>query len=86
MSDPDDPIYAAVLDALTPLDVSYIEGVGATDQATPLCCPRCGGAARYLGSEVLEGSLEWYHVVHTEVDHHLKCASCAYAWVLFKLL
>jgi hypothetical protein len=45
-------------------------------------CPRCtrAGALHYDGSDVLEGSLELNHLVHTEVDDHFSCTACGATW------
>ena len=85
----DDPVYEAVLSALRPLSrVEYMEGAGTTDQPVDLACSECGevGGVRYTGSDVLEGHLDAYHLVHTEVDHHLRCARCGARWTVFKML
>lgn len=83
-----DAVYERVLDAMRHLEVNYVEGQGATDQpARGLTCTRCRGSQiRYTGSDVLEGSLEHYHLVHTEVDHHLSCLDCGASWTVFKML
>lgn len=45
-------------------------------------CPACTetGGVHYEGSDVLEGSLEWVHVVHTEVEDQFSCSRCKYCW------
>lgn len=61
-----------------------VEGRGAVDRpvADETCssCQQAGGV-HYLGSELLDGSLEAYHLVHTEVDDHYRCAHCGQSWV-----
>lgn len=83
----DDEVYEALLEAMKPLEgVAYT--AGDTDQPLAGSCPECGseGQLRYTGTTVLEGSLEHYHLVHTEVEHHLACRACGRDWTVFKLL
>ncbi|MCA9566989.1 MAG: hypothetical protein KC656_04065 [Myxococcales bacterium] len=84
----DDAVYRAVIDALRHLPVDYVEEPGEPQALPDLPCPRCHrtGAVVYTHSDVLEGSLEHYHLVHTEVDHHLRCAACGGVWTVYKLL
>ncbi len=89
MGDPKDEIYKQVILAMTPLDVDYVEGEGSTAQRTPeMLCPQCKkrGQVNYTGTDLIEGSLEYYHLVHTEVDHHLHCTGCGKTWAVFKML
>jgi hypothetical protein len=34
----------------------------------------------YLGTDLLDGDLEFYHLVHTEVDDHYCCETCGQGW------
>lgn len=45
-------------------------------------CPRCGGRDRTacVQTDLLEGSLEFYYLVHTEVRYHYHCAGCKTDW------
>lgn len=45
-------------------------------------CPRCGGRDRTacVATDLLEGSLEYYYLVHTEVRYHYHCAGCKTDW------
>jgi hypothetical protein len=57
------------------------DGKGSSHVALVKPCPSCSrGGVHYEGSEVLEGSLEWNHVVHTEVNDHFKCVACGWEW------
>ncbi len=59
-----------------------VDGKGACSKRQAIPCPACQrtDCVDYVGSDVLEGSLEWVHVVHTEVEDWFLCASCAYSW------
>ena len=64
---------------------SYERTEGKGSSNVPLAgdvCPRCekAGGVRYLGTVVNEGSLEYYHLVHTEVDDWFACTGCNAAW------
>ena len=87
--DPNDDVYQAVLDAMRHLRVDYQEGAGSTRQLVGGgTCESCDtvGSVYYTGSDVLEGDLEYFHLVHTEVDHHLRCEACGHRWTVFKML
>lgn len=45
-------------------------------------CPRCGSCQRTecTQTDLLEGSLEYYYLVHTEVRYHYHCADCGTDW------
>lgn len=45
-------------------------------------CPRCGhtDTTTCTETELLEGSLEYYYLVHTEVRYHYHCAECETDW------
>lgn len=69
--------------------LEYVEGRGATNQHLPeRVCDACGdpGGVHYVGTTVLDGSLEYYHLMHTEVEHHFRCALCSAQWRVFKML
>lgn len=34
----------------------------------------------YVGADVLDGSLEYVHLVHTEVEDGFNCSLCAVSW------
>ncbi len=71
------------------LDVEYTKGRGSSDTPVPgERCPYCGvsGSLRYQGSDVLDGSLELYHLVHTGVDHHLARGACGRSFTVFEML
>lgn len=84
----DDAIYARILDAYRPLSLEPVEGPGKTSQPVDLPCAECAerGGVIYIGSTVLDGALEWRHLVHTEVDHHFHCGACRASWTVFKML
>lgn len=54
----------------------------ATSEPSGPECPRCGGRDRTacVATDLLEGSLEYYHLVHTEVRYHYHCAGCNTDW------
>ncbi len=88
-TDPEDRVYEALIEAMRHLRVEYTEGRGSSNAPLPdESCPYCDarGSLRYLGSDVLEGSLEMFHLVHTEVDHHLGCGACGRSFTVFKML
>ncbi len=86
--DPNGPIYEKIIDAMMP--VADFEPVkGDADLSLPgRVCGACGavGGVRYRGTTVLEGSLEYYHLVHTEVEHRFHCTSCGRDTTLFKMM
>ncbi len=49
-------------------------------------CPNCGSnnCVFYMGSDEIEGSLHWCHVVQTSVDDHFQCRKCDYHWIELK--
>lgn len=81
MTDDKDRVYAAFLPRA---GTSFERTEGKGSSATPLAetCPTCqrGGTVRYTGSDVLDGSLEMYHLIHTEVNDHFECGGCGHAW------
>jgi hypothetical protein len=69
-------------------DFERNEGKGTV--ATPLdeACPACQrtGTVHYTGSDVLDGSLETYYLIHTEVEDHFRCTACAHTWSEMRFL
>lgn len=52
-----------------------------------LACYLCGAPKiYYCGTEVLEGSLEFVHLVHTEVRDDFACDACGATWSQDKFL
>ena len=50
-------------------------------------CPNCSDMSAVLkGWQLIEGDLENYHVVHTEVYEVLECETCKYTWQKFTFL
>jgi hypothetical protein len=45
-------------------------------------CPACQrtGCVDYVGTNVLEGDLEYVHLTHCEVEDWFRCSSCAFSW------
>lgn len=44
-------------------------------------CPKCLKQPIHLLDTIcVEGSLENYHLVHTEVELHFSCPNCNYKW------
>lgn len=45
-------------------------------------CPRCArcDTTQCTQTDLLEGSLEYYHLVHTEVRYHYHCSACNTDW------
>ena len=72
-----------------PIAIEHTEGRGTTRQPLPhmLCtdCQQHGGVV-YLGSDVLDGSLDFYHLVHTEVRNFFECTHCKSSWNQLQLL
>ncbi len=56
--------------------------------ATVECdCPACGKSPVVIYERVLiEGSLENYHLVHTEVEDFYECPACKHSWKKFQYL
>ena len=48
------------------------------DDACPKCAMKSG--LQYRGSDVIEGSLEHYHLMHTEVEDWFFCSVCNSEW------
>lgn len=63
--------------------IDYREGENSTRQPWPekVCagCRRTGGVV-YTGSDVLEGRIEWLHVMHTQLRNHYRCTHCGAEW------
>jgi hypothetical protein len=79
----------AVVQALTPELFEVTEGVGSSNTPLPnRRCHACGetGGVHYMGSDCLEGSLEFVHLVHTEAEHAFRCERCGGTWSEFKIL
>ena len=59
-----------------------VEDKGACSKRLAIPCPACQrtDCVDYVGSDVLEGSLEFVHLVHTEVADWFCCSRCAYSW------
>jgi len=50
-------------------------------------CPDCGKNPVVIYERVLiEGSLENYHLVHTEVEDYYECPACKHSWKKFQYL
>ncbi len=50
-------------------------------------CPKCKAAVIIWKERVLlEGSLEHYHLMHTEVNDVYECPSCKHVWEEFRYL
>ena len=86
--DPNDPVYRRIIDAMLPVrDFEPVEE--AVDLPLPdRVCGACGatGGVRYRGTTVLEGSLEFCHLVHTEVEHSFHCTRCGTDTTVFKMM
>lgn len=67
----------------TPPPLAYVEGKGATRTPYPaaecFCCGEKGGVV-YLGTEVHDGDLELYHLIHTEITNWFTCTRCGEGW------
>ena len=64
-------------------DLKYVEGPGNTHQPLPhQTCGHCQdkGGVVYVGSTVLEGALEYFHLIHTELRNHFECTQCGAKW------
>lgn len=80
-------VYDAIIPGRLP-EFEIVEGRGSMDQRLPDGhCTDCGetGGVHYLGTELLDGSLEFYHLVHTEVEHYFRC-DCGSRWKVLKFL
>lgn len=50
-------------------------------------CPQCGKSPVLIFERVLiEGSLENYHLMHTEVEDYYECPACKHSWRKFQYL
>jgi len=50
-------------------------------------CPECGKSPVLIYERVLiEGSLENYHLIHTEVEDYYRCTTCKHSWRKFQFL
>ena len=50
-------------------------------------CPNCGKSPVLIYERVLiEGSLENYHLMHTEVEDYYECKACKHRWRKFHYL
>ncbi len=50
-------------------------------------CPDCGKSPVLIYERILiEGSLENYHLVHTEVEDLYECKACKHTWRKFQYL
>ena len=50
-------------------------------------CPECGHKELlWIERFLIEGSLEAYHLVHTEVDDVYECEKCKHSWKEFRYL
>jgi hypothetical protein len=60
---------------------------GETRQTLEIPCHLCGAPTiDYRGTEVLEGSIEFVHLVHTEVRDDYECTDCGATWSRDKFL
>lgn len=59
-----------------------VDGKGACAKRLGIACPSCGqkNCVDYIGSEVEEGSLEYVHLVHTEVEDWFTCSLCGHSF------
>ena len=59
-----------------------VDGKGTCSKRLALPCPACQqtSCVDYVGSDVIEGSLEWVHVMHTEVEDWFICSKCQFSW------
>lgn len=57
------------------------------DEVVNVNCPNCEKSPVRIYERVLiEGSLENYHLVHTEVEDHYECPFCKHNWKKFQFL
>jgi rubredoxin len=50
-------------------------------------CPQCGKSPVLIFERILiEGSLEYYHLMHTEVEDYYECPACKHSWKKFQHL
>lgn len=81
--------HLLVLEALRPTPGLGIDDRVEGEVRRPLAaaCYLCGAPTiDYRGTEVLEGSLEWVHLVHTEVRDRFECGACGASWSQDKYL
>lgn len=59
-----------------------VDGKGTCSKRQSIPCPACQrtDCVDYVGTNVLEGDLEFVHVMHCEVEDWFSCSSCAFAW------
>ena len=50
-------------------------------------CPKCEkvGGVMWLDSACIEGELEFYHLIHTELRHRFRCTHCTEEYPVFEL-
>ncbi len=58
------------------------DGKGSCAKRLAIACPACQKreCVDYIGSDVEEGSLEFVHLVHTEVSDWFLCSACQHSW------
>lgn len=57
------------------------------DELVNSVCPACGKSPVLIYERVLiEGSLEYYHLMHTEVEDYYQCPACKHSWRKFQYL
>ncbi len=60
---------------------------GEVRRSLDLACHLCGAPTiDYRGTEVLEGSIEFVHLVHTEVRDDFECGACGATWSQHKFI
>lgn len=59
-----------------------VDGKGACRKRLGIACPSCQqkNCVDYIGSNVEEGSLEFVHLIHTEVEDWFTCSLCGYSF------
>ena len=57
------------------------------NERVSLECPNCASTKTIWQERILlEGSLENYHLMHTEVDDVYVCENCKHVWKVFRFL